>query len=132
MERTHKTWGDRVRVHRNDLAEVSYLDLMPNQRCSWHTHKTKFNQFFVVEGEIFIKTDWGLSSVTKGQVFTTRPGEWHEFQTGNFPAKVIEVMYVQYDEADIIRKDLGGPLTDVSCVTSKGLPPGTFYKVDKI
>ena len=110
MERTLKTWGEKANIFQNDLCEVSVLELVPNQRCSWHTHQTKWNLFYVVEGQLFIKTDWGVAQVDKGQVFTTRPGEIHEFQTADQPCKVIEVMYVQYDSEDINREILGGEI----------------------
>ena len=112
MERTHKTWGQKWNVFQNDLCEVSILYLQPNQRCSWHTHKTKFNLFFVIDGQINIKHEWGVAHISKGQIFTTRPEEWHEFQTMDVPAVVMEVMYVQYDPEDIQRERLGGPLND--------------------
>ena len=110
MERTLKTWGQKWAVFQNDLCEVSILYLQPNQRCSWHTHQTKFNQFFVIEGQINIKHEWGIAHVGKGQIFTTRPGEWHEFQTMDTPAVIQEIMYVKYDPEDIQREKLGGAL----------------------
>lgn len=112
MERTHKTWGTKWNSFQNSLCEVSILDLMPNKRCSWHKHQQKFNMFFVIRGELFIKTKWGIERVEQGQVFTTRPGEWHEFQTHDQPALVMEIMYVQYDPEDIERERLGGPLDE--------------------
>jgi len=110
MERTHKTWGDKWNIWCNDTAEVSVLDLNAKRRCSWHCHQAKYNLFFVLEGMLFIKTDDGIAKVKQGQVFTTKPGEWHEFQTHELPAKIIEVMYVQYEPGDIEREKLGGPL----------------------
>jgi mannose-6-phosphate isomerase-like protein (cupin superfamily) len=110
MERTYKTWGEKWLIFKNDLCEVSVLYLKPQQRCSWHRHKSKFNLFFVIEGMIVIKTEWGLANVDPGQIFTTSPGEWHEFQTRDCCATVIEVMFVQYDSEDIERKEIGGPL----------------------
>lgn len=112
MERTHKTWGEKWNIFQNDLCEASILYLKPGQRCSWHRHQTKFNQFFVIEGELFIKTDWGTTKIDKGQIFTTRPGEYHEFQTHNKACIAQEIMYVKYDPADIERKKLGGELND--------------------
>ncbi len=112
MERTIKSWGEKWNIFQNDLNEISILYLVPNQRCSWHSHQTKFNQFFVIEGELFIKTDWDIAKIEKGQIFTTRPGEKHEFQTHDKPATIIEVMYVQYDANDINREELGGPLNE--------------------
>jgi mannose-6-phosphate isomerase-like protein (cupin superfamily) len=112
MERTFKSWGTKTNVFLNDLCEVSVLDLSPFQRCSWHSHKTKFNDFYVIRGELFIKTDWGTARVGEGQTFTTRPGEWHEFQTHKTPCLVLETMYVLYNPEDIERKTIGGPLDE--------------------
>lgn len=110
MERTYKTWGEKWNVFKNDLCEVSLLYLKPSQRCSWHRHATKSNQFFVIEGVVWIMTEWGEAEIAKGQIFTTAPGEWHEFQTREDSAILQEVMYVQYNAEDIERKKLGGPL----------------------
>ena len=110
MERFHKTWGERWLLWANDTAEVSLLDLEPQRRCSWHKHQAKYNLFFVVSGKVHIKTENGLAHVHEGQVFTTRPGEFHEFQTTDEAATMIEVMYVKYDPEDIQRESLGGPV----------------------
>jgi mannose-6-phosphate isomerase-like protein (cupin superfamily) len=110
MERSHKSWGEKWNLFQNDLCEVSILYLQPNQRCSWHTHKAKFNQFFVIEGVLYVKTESGVAIVETNQIFTTRPGEMHEFQTGSEPATIQEIMYVKYDAEDIQRETIGGPL----------------------
>jgi len=110
LERTRKTWGEKFNIFQNDLCEVSVLYLEPEKRCSWHSHKTKYNQFFVIEGELFIKLTDGLSRVGRNEIFTTRPGEMHEFQTQSSPAVVIEIMYVEYDAEDIDREEIGGDL----------------------
>jgi len=94
------------------LCEISVLELTPWERCSWHSHKTKFNQFYVLYGEIFIKTEWGTIKVDKGQIFTVKPGEKHEFQTHEKSCYLHEIMYVQYDPEDIQRETLGGPLNE--------------------
>ena len=112
MERTYKTWGEKWNIFCNDLCEVSVLKLESHQRCSWHRHQTKYNLFWVISGELRIKTEWGIAIVEHNQAFTTRPGEWHEFQTHDLPTWVIEVMYVHYDPEDIERERLGGPLKD--------------------
>jgi quercetin dioxygenase-like cupin family protein len=66
----------------------------------------------VLEGELFVKTDKGVSHLKKGEFFTTRPHEMHEFQTAKEPAKIIEIMYVKYDSNDIERELLGGCVND--------------------
>ena len=110
MERTRKTWGSKWNIFQNDLCEVSILKLEPHQRCSWHRHKAKSNLFFVISGQLFIKTEWGVEELNENEVFTTHPGELHEFQTRERPANIIEVMYVQYNAEDIQREVLGGPI----------------------
>lgn len=116
MERTSKTWGEKYNIFQNDLCEVSILYLQPNQRCSWHTHRAKFNKFYVIGGELYIKLDNGVSKVVSSlrekDSFVTRPGEFHEFQTHDKPAIVLEIMYVKYDENDIQREIIGGPLNE--------------------
>ena len=110
MERTYKTWGEKENIFQNDLCEVSILHLLPNQRCSYHRHQTKWNLFYVIEGAVFIKTEWGVALIEKGQIFTTRPMEWHEFETAEGTSILLEVMYTEYDAEDIERKILGGPI----------------------
>ncbi len=114
MKRTSKTWGEKYEVFKNDLCEVSVLYLQPRQRCSWHKHVSKFNLFYVIEGELYIKLDNGVSVETaelrERDSFTTPPGQYHEFQTRDKPAVITEVMYVTYDADDIQREELGGPL----------------------
>ncbi len=110
MERTRKSWGIKNNLFQNDLCEVSILELEPNQRCSWHSHRAKSNQFYVISGTLFVKTVDGTTKVAPGQTFTTHPGEMHEFQTKFQPAVIQEVMYVCYDAEDIDREKLGGRL----------------------
>jgi D-lyxose ketol-isomerase len=64
----------------------------------------------VIDGYIYIKTESGTATVETNQIFTTRPGEMHEFQTGDSPAVIQEIMFVQYDAEDIQRETIGGPL----------------------
>ena len=116
MDIQHGSWGERIRTYRCDNALVTILYLRPNKRCSWHSHKTCFNQFFVVTGKLGIKTDigpYGQRQITKigpMQAFTVNPGVTHEFQTYDEPTIIEEVAYVKYDPSDIFREQLGGDL----------------------
>ena len=60
-ERIYKTWGQRFKLFENHLNEVCYLDLKPNERCSWHSHEHKANFFFVIEGAQLIA--WALEDI---------------------------------------------------------------------
>lgn len=112
----HGTWGRRVitRKDRYSITTILYLD--PNKRCSWHSHKHQFNQFFVVSGKLEIKTDIGperqrnFTTLASGQSFTVPPGIMHEFRTQNEFTIVEEIAYVEFDTSDIHRKQLGGDI----------------------
>jgi mannose-6-phosphate isomerase-like protein (cupin superfamily) len=110
MQVMSKSWGIKTELFKNDLCEVSILNLNEGQRCSWHRHRSKWNQFYVLEGSIEVVTEDGSSKVLRGQIFTTNPLQWHEFRTPYGPALVQEIMYVKYESEDIDRETQGGPL----------------------
>jgi len=109
MERESKIWGERWMVRKDSTHAVSALFIKKGYRCSWHKHEQKYNLFVVLEGKIEIITHNGGGTVEAGQTFTTKPGEWHEFR-GIEDSVVIEEMYVQYDESDIIREKVGSKI----------------------
>lgn len=109
MKRTSKIWGERWLLRQDSTHAVSYLKLKKKTRCSWHRHQQKFNLFVVLNGKVGIKTEYGEVILTKGQEFTVEPGMWHEFRVYE-NSDMIEEMYVEYDEIDIERKDLGSKL----------------------
>lgn len=118
---THGTWGERVRTFAWDGGISTILFLECNQRCSWHCHTAAYNRFFVVSGKLGVKTDKGYTTVlgTK-QMFEVEPGVKHEFQTYDEPTIIEEIAYVRYDENDIHRERLGGPLDGRDDETRRG------------
>ena len=120
MLATHGTWGNRIVTFEWDGGISTILFLEANQRCSYHLHKTAFNQFFCIEGRLGIKTDKGYeTTIGPRQCFTVEPGVEHEFVTYDEPTIVEEIAYVKYDKSDIHRSRLGGPNTE-------GLPSNYF------
>lgn len=110
-ETTHGTWGNRTRTFKWSGGIVTVLHLEPNKRCSWHYHNEAYNQFYVISGELGVKTDKGYTTVLKeGQSFTVEPRVYHEFQTYSKPTIIEEIAYVKYDIKDISREQLGGDL----------------------
>jgi mannose-6-phosphate isomerase-like protein (cupin superfamily) len=116
MEQTHGTWGNRIVTWQDESKLVAILYLRPLKRCSWHKHDHSYNQFFVIDGTLIIKTDIGpdnqrnYTMIKKGQTFTVGPGTYHEFRTVNDYAIVEEIAYVKYDAGDIQRMQLGGDM----------------------
>jgi len=111
MENTHGVWGTRTRILQSDSFLVTVLQLEPLKKCSWHSHQTAYNLFYVVSGKLGVKTDKGyISWLNAGQSFTVEPTVKHEFRTDKESATVIEIAYVKFNEFDIDRKELGGSL----------------------
>lgn len=118
MEVYHGTWGKRVITRKDNYTLTTILYLDKHQRCSWHFHKESYNQFFVIEGLLGVKTNCGpddlcrTTIVQPGQIFTVPPGITHEFITYDKSTIVEEIAYVQYDPSDIRRIALGGARED--------------------
>jgi len=94
-----------------DGGICTILFLRPNQRCSWHSHKQVWNQFTCISGCLGIKTDKGyVTKLYPKQTFTVEPGVMHEFQTYGHKTIIEEIAYVIYNEHDIDRETIGGPL----------------------
>jgi len=111
MQAFHGSWGNRHITFSWDGGISTILFLEPHQRCSLHLHRTAWNQFFVIQGKLGVKTDKGYTTeLGPRQVFTVEPGVEHEFLTYDEPTIVEEVAYVRYNPADIDRKRLGGPV----------------------
>ena len=111
MSQTHGSWGERLRTFRTNDTLVTLLFLKPRQRCSWHKHVATYNKFTCVSGSVGIRTDKGYETVLlPKQEFTVEPGVMHEFRTYDEDAVVEEIAYVAYDENDIQRETLGGPM----------------------
>jgi len=111
MDRQNKIWGERWLIRQDSTHAVSFLKLKKGFRCSWHKHQTKYNLFVILFGKVGILTEelTGSKSETilmEGQSFITRPGQWHEFRIYE-DSGMIEEMYVEYDEGDIERREIG-------------------------
>lgn len=106
----HGTWGERLRTFQWDAGLVTLLFLKKNTRCSWHNHCKTWNQFTLISGKVGIKTDKGHETILgPKQQFTVEPDIFHEFRV--YEDSILEeIAYVCYDESDITREKLGGPL----------------------
>jgi len=109
MKRQKKVWGERWLIRQDSTHATSLLILKKGYRCSWHVHQTKWNLFVVIEGRVGIVTADGETVLGPGEEFTIGPNEFHEFRVYT-DGMMIEEMYVEYDDEDIDRTKLGGPL----------------------
>jgi quercetin dioxygenase-like cupin family protein len=111
MEQTHGTWGERLRTFEWSGGIVTILFLQPSHECSWHKHIASYNKFTCISGKVVIETDKGYKTeLFPKQEFTVEPGVMHKFITVDEYAVVEEIAYCKYNEHDIQREKLGGPV----------------------
>lgn len=115
MDLQHGTWGKRYRIWETPTELHTILHLKKNKRCSWHKHIHAHNLFFVISGELTVKTDIGperqyVTIMPGGIPFVVKPGVLHEFRTGDVDTIIYEIAYVKYDLDDIHREQLGGDI----------------------
>ena len=113
MNKYGKIWGSTTCLESNNSIEVHEIEFQQGKRCSFHCHNTKFNAFYVVEGELEIsvkKSNYDLTDVTilsKGDFTVVPPGEYHQFR-GLTNGKALEVYWAEFNPNDIVRANTGG------------------------
>jgi quercetin dioxygenase-like cupin family protein len=106
-----KIWGENKEIFNNDTVSVNVLDILKSTVCSKHSHKSKSNLFYVLEGVVEIDIFYNeynphVIKLLPGASFLVEPGVVHRFR-GVEASKMIEVMFVKYDANDIVRQDVG-------------------------
>ena len=115
MRIEQKVWGERWMVREDSVHTTNILKLKKGFRCSWHRHQCKYNLFAVIKGSVEIIVDEGddccnyKTVLNEGDDFVVAPDTWHEFRVLE-DGIMVEEMYVQYDDEDIEREKLGGPI----------------------
>ena len=109
-----KIWGETEVILKTPCIEVHRITIEPYMKCSMHKHNHKWNAFYVLDGELSIiteKNDYDLTDRTElfqGDFTTVKPGEYHQFETGEFDCVALEIYYPEKLSEDIVRKTVGG------------------------
>jgi mannose-6-phosphate isomerase-like protein (cupin superfamily) len=113
-ENIFKIWGTRNRLLLDDKNEIDLLYVNKDTFCSLHSHETKINRFYVIEGSIRIETEYGRKILVKGESFVVRPSLKHRFVILE-DSIILEMAYVEegrISPSDIIREKSGGRIID--------------------
>jgi len=108
-----KVWGETRDIFEKSDVSLKHISCKEGFKCSVHKHESKFNQFYVLSGWIFInvwKNDYDLIDYTElgpGDITIVKPGEFHDFEALE-DSEVLEIYWVELREDDIVRNTVGG------------------------
>lgn len=110
-----KIWGSTSCLFMKNNVEIHRISAKKGGYCSQHRHKNKWNAFFVESGclEIIIyREDAGQAiedrTILKaGDSTYVEPGVFHTFRAKE-DTVAFEVYWVELEEQDIDRRDVGG------------------------
>lgn len=107
-----KCWGRNTEVFKNNSVSVNFLELIKGGVCSWHFHRRKNNTFYLISGKILIKTEHNETILEPGNSILVVAPMKHHFEVLE-DSLVLEIMFVEYDPADIVRETQGYMKKDV-------------------
>lgn len=112
MNKYGKIWGETCELFTRNNVSIHRILINKGSCCSKHYHDHKHNIFYVESGKIKIqewKNDYHLLDETilsKGEICSVPPKHYHRF-IGLEDSIVYEIYYVELDNNDIIREDVG-------------------------
>lgn len=103
-----KIWGFNTEIFFTDTVSVNVLHIDKGGTCSLHSHKSKYNKFHVISGELKLRVESfdQLIHLHSGEEFTVYPGQEHRFRAEMLTV-VVETVYTKLDVGDINRKLCG-------------------------
>ena len=109
--RAGKIWGETTEFFRNALVSAHHLDIKKGGYCSKHSHKHKYNLFYVISGLLKITiwhgNDEDITVIRPGQCTAVSPGFFHKFEALE-DTVCIEIYQVFLEDPDIERETIGG------------------------
>jgi mannose-6-phosphate isomerase-like protein (cupin superfamily) len=112
MNKQGKIWGYTQELFTKNNVSIHRIKINKDSCCSKHYHQHKHNIFYVESGKILVKEwkrEYDLLDETvleAGQMCSVPPMNYHKF-VGLEDSVVYEIYYVDLDNTDIIREDVG-------------------------
>jgi len=112
---TDKLWGKTRCIQFGNHIEIWHASIRKGGYSSKHCHTKKFNDFYVVSGELEVEfyltkdaaVPYKIALLKAGQRLTTDLNEWHRFRALT-DVELIENYWNTIDPTDIERHDEGG------------------------
>ncbi len=99
-----RPWGDFQQLVANETVTVKVITVQPGQRLSLQRHEQRGEMWQVLDGPMDITVDDRQWQARRGEVVWVPRGATHRMgNTGSEPARLLEVAFGPFDEADIER-----------------------------
>jgi len=110
-----KVWGNTTKLFDKNNVEMHRIEVEAGGFCSKHNHQSKYNLFFVEEGElkIYIYREYAgkvledITTLKTGDTTYVEPGVPHMFRATEHTI-AFEIYWVTLDVNDIVRETVGG------------------------
>ena len=118
MKKAGKVWGQTEEIVKNSSLELHRIEIHPETECSIHSHRYKWNGFYVEKGRVLIRERmdygngnelWDETILTVGEYHEVKPGHDHQFVACSDEMSIVyEIYFAHFDHDDILRKTVGG------------------------
>ena len=110
-----KIWGNTRTLFCKSNVEIARIEVSSGGYCSKHIHEHKYNLFFIETGELEVtiyRHDAGtiiedITVLKRGDSTYVEPGVFHKFKA-NTNTVAYEIYWVELDNNDIVRENVGG------------------------
>ena len=100
-----RPWGSyEIIEQENPPVCVKILTINPLSKLSLQTHSKRTERWYILDAGIRVTVGEFNGTVEPGWVVTVEPGQQHRIEnTSRSVARIVELMYGEYDEDDIVR-----------------------------
>lgn len=99
-----RPWGQFQQFVTNEQVTVKTITVEPGHRLSLQTHENRGEMWHVIDGPLEVTIDDRTWSAESGDNVWAPRGSQHRMSNkGDAPARVLEVAFGDFDEADIER-----------------------------
>lgn len=106
LVQVQRPWGSFDQFVTNETVTVKIITVLPGQRLSLQHHAHRGEMWRVLDGPMDIRVDDRQVVGQPGETFWVPQGSVHRLgNSGSEPARILEVAFGHFDEADIERLD---------------------------
>lgn len=101
---TERPWGRFRQFVSNERVTVKTIIVEPGHRLSLQTHGHRAEMWHVLDGAVDVRVDDRSWTAGRGEMVWIPEGAVHRLgNSGDAPARLLEIAFGDFDEADITR-----------------------------